>query len=393
MTQPSHKTRSADDVTTGQGGADVALRGLRDVSHLDAASLDGPRALLAMLEHIDIGILLLDADLRAEFMNRRCRDIWTIPESLMAKRPSFHDLTRHVETTLWRHVAKSERRAYLDQRERAIRGGAIAPTQIELPDGRTIRFCCDAMADGRRVLTYIDITGDVRRGADEAMERIGAELRFATETLEAQAAHLVALVEETEETRKQADFARLLLEQEIEERRKVETQLRHVATTDGLTGVLNRAAFLTCADVELRRAQRTGKPLSLLMLDADNFKTVNDRYGHAAGDEVLRSLASDCQVAMRAGDGLGRLGGEEFAIVLPGASLEAGKEVAERLRRVIEAHGVWYCNNPIFCTVSIGVGAARPNDHSIEQLIARADAALYEAKALGRNRVGLEAAA
>jgi diguanylate cyclase (GGDEF)-like protein len=396
MTETRRTPRPAETMTTEPAVADdhgLAARDRRRRRPCIADKHALSRSVLAMLDHIDTGILLLDAGMRAAFMNRRCREIWTVPESLMAKRPSFHDLTRHVETTLWRRVAKPERRAYLDQRERAIRAGAVPPTQIELPDGRVIRFRCDAMEDGRRILTYIDITDDVRHGADEAAEKISAELRFATETLENQAAFLVALAEETEETRKRADRARLILEREVEERRGIETQLRYVATTDSLTGVLNRSAFLASAERELRRARRNGKPLSLLMLDADNFKTVNDRHGHAGGDEVLRSLANDCQVAMRSGDSIGRLGGEEFAIVLPGASLEAGEQVAERLRRAIADHGVWYNDSLIFFTISIGVGAARFSDDSVEQIIARADAALYRAKALGRNRVGLEAAA
>lgn len=396
MTGKCRMKPPAGDKTGGQVDTGINDAAFQDQSCHRPPAAPGSgisRGLLAMLDHIDIGIVLLDGQMKAQFMNRRFREIWTIPESLMAKRPSFRTMARHVETTLWRNVEKPERRAYLNRRERAIRNGSIAPTQIELPDGRFIRFSCDAMPDGRRILTYIDITEDVRRGADEAIGRVGAELRFATETLENQASYLVTLAEETDETRKQADLARLMLEREVEERRNVEAQLRHVATTDGLTGVMNRSAFMACAERELGRSLRTGKALSLLMLDADNFKSINDRFGHAGGDEVLRSLAHDCQAAMRSDDNIGRLGGEEFAIVLPGASLEAGEQVAERLRRAIAEHGVWYNNTLIYYTVSIGVGAVRSGDRSIEQIIVRADDALYEAKARGRNQVGLEAAA
>ncbi|HET6608826.1 MAG TPA: diguanylate cyclase [Rhodopila sp.] len=349
--------------------------------------------LVGALDHADIGILLLDAELHAVYMNQPFRDLWTIPDVLAARRPSFRDLVRHVETTHWRHVAPNQRRSYLRRRERAIRAGAVAPTPIELPDGRQVRFRCDTLPDGGRLLTYADVTDDIRRASESAVQRISAELRFATETLETQAAYLVALAEETEETRKQADTARLMLEREVEERRNIEAQLRQVATTDSLTGVLNRAAFLTCAERELIRARNNGKVLSILMLDADHFKTVNDRHGHAGGDAVLQYLAGACRTAMRAGDSIGRLGGEEFAVVLPGATLEMGEEVAERLRGQIASHAVWHGGVPIAFTVSVGVGAARCADQSIEQVMARADAALYAAKEAGRNRVVLERAA
>jgi diguanylate cyclase (GGDEF)-like protein len=364
------------------GGSDTARATLQDVP-----------GLIAALDHADIGILLLDARLRAVYMNQPFRDLWIIPDSLATSGPTLRDLVQHVETTQWRDVAPDERRAYLRRRERAIRAGAVAPTPIELPDGRQVRFRCDALPDGGRLLTYTDVTGEVRRASDTAVERISAELRFATETLESQAAYLVALAEETEETRKQADIARLMLEREIEERRDIEAQLRQVATTDSLTGVLNRAAFLSCSERELIRARHSGKALSILMLDADHFKTVNDRHGHAGGDAVLQYLAGACRAAMRAGDSIGRLGGEEFAIVLPGATLEMGEEVAERLRVRIASHAVWHGGAPIALTVSVGVGAARGADQSIEQVMARADAALYAAKEAGRNRVVLEQAA
>ncbi len=349
--------------------------------------------LIAALDHADISILLLDAGLRTVYMNQAFRDLWTIPDVLANSRPSFRDLARYVEATHWRDVAPAQRRTQFKHRQRAIRAGAVAPTPIELPDGRQVRFRCDPLPDGGRILTYADVTGDVRRGSDMATKQIGAELRFATETLESQAAYLVALAEEMEETRKQADTARLMLEQEIEERRSIEVQLRRVATTDSLTGVLTRAAFLSCSERELIRARHSGKALSILMLDADHFKTVNDHHGHAGGDAVLQHLARACRTAMRAGDSIGRLGGEEFAIVLPGATLEMGEEVAERLRARIASHSVWHDGAPIAFTVSVGVGAARRTDQSIEQVMARADAALYAAKESGRNRVMLERAA
>ncbi|WP_325598248.1 sensor domain-containing diguanylate cyclase [Rhodopila sp.] len=352
-----------------------------------------PACLVAGLDDIDVGILCLDAELNVVFMNRPFRDLWAIPESLAQQRLVYRDLVNHVETRVFRNRDPNPTRANLGRRERAIRAGSLPPTLIELPDGRMLRFCCSARKDGSRILTYLDVTAELRRGGETVAKQIGAELRFATETLETQAAYLVALAEETEETRKRADLARTMLEREIEERRTIEAQLRHVATTDSLTGVLNRAAFLSVADRELSRTRRANEDLAILMLDADHFKLVNDRYGHAGGDAVLEYLANACRSAIRIGDSIGRLGGEEFAIVLPCATLEIGETMAERLRGRIAEQEVWHGGETIFVTVSVGIGLARPTDRSIEQVIARADAALYAAKKAGRNRVVLEAAA
>jgi diguanylate cyclase (GGDEF)-like protein len=349
-----------------------------------------PVALAFALDRIDCGIMLLDRDMRAVYMNRRFREIWAIPLVLARRHPTFHDLTEHAEVTFWRHVSPPERRAYLDEREQTIRKGNARPTQIDLPDGRSLRFCCEVLGDGGRILTYADITDALRHGADAAMEQITAELRFTNETLESQAAYLVALAESSEESAQRAETARLMLEREVEERRKLEEQLREVATIDGLTRVLNRSAFLAAGEHELDRLRRTGRPVAVIMLDADHFKTINDRFGHAAGDATLKAMVKGCQSIVRVQDIVGRLGGEEFAIVLPGLSLAAARRVAERLRDEIARTTIWFGDSPIRVTVSLGVAVAGPGDMSLEQVLVRADAAMYHAKDSGRNRVAVE---
>lgn len=352
---------------------------------------DSPAAILAdALDRIDTAIALLDAGLRAHFMNAAFRQLWSIPGSLAAARPRFADLARHVETTLWSALPAVERQAYLQAREAQIRAGAVPPTQIDLMDGRHLRFACQVLPDGGRVLTYLDVSDELRRGADAALEQVSAELRFANETLESQAAHLVALAESSDEAAQRAETARLLLEKEIEERRELEARLREVASTDGLTGVLNRAALIAAGERELERCRRNGAGLAVLMFDADHFKTVNDRFGHAGGDQTLRWLASASRNMVRGSDAIGRIGGEEFAIVLPGSSLEAAARIAERLRVEVAGRAAWLDQTPIFVTISIGVAVARATDQSIEQVLMRADAALYRAKNRGRNRVALE---
>ncbi|GAB3089829.1 sensor domain-containing diguanylate cyclase [Lysobacter terrae] len=168
---------------------------------------------------------------------------------------------------------------------------------------------------------------------------------------------------------------------------KLKEELARQATTDELTGVRNRRSLLETARQEFTRANRYQHPLSVLMLDIDHFKSINDRYGHDVGDKVLRAVADACRRELRDSDVLGRLGGEEFGVVLPNTSRDGAMAVAERLRVRIDAlrlGGDWGGN--ITPKVSIGVaciqGATR-----IEAVLKRADQALYAAKAAGRNRV------
>lgn len=166
---------------------------------------------------------------------------------------------------------------------------------------------------------------------------------------------------------------------------RVRAEFEYLATHDSLTGAHSRRAVLAaCAD-ELARWSRYGKPFSLLILDIDHFKRVNDAHGHLAGDQVLARFVRLAESHLRSADRLGRYGGEEFMVLLPETDSAAAQAVAERMRAALdatpEAAGLPHC------TVSIGVTTAQPGDKSVDALIARADAALYEAKAQGRNQV------
>jgi len=163
--------------------------------------------------------------------------------------------------------------------------------------------------------------------------------------------------------------------------------LEQQAHTDALTGLANRRRFIEIAEAELVRARRYDTPLSLLMLDIDRFKEVNDAHGHRAGDRVLQQLARTCLEVLRNVDVVGRVGGEEFAILLPETTLQGAVDVAERLReaiglaKVTREEGV-----PLRITVSIGV-AALAGFENLDTLMSQADSALYDAKHRGRNRV------
>ena len=169
-----------------------------------------------------------------------------------------------------------------------------------------------------------------------------------------------------------------------------EQALRHhrdAAVTDELTGVLNRRGVLQAAQQLIADQARKGEAVSALMFDLDHFKKINDRFGHAVGDEALHLFAATARVSMRASDIVGRLGGEEFVALLPGTIADA-KIVAERVRRTFEAAGVTVAGHDLHATVSVGAACGAPGT-DIVALLAAADAALYRAKASGRNRVEL----
>ncbi|WP_173982238.1 diguanylate cyclase [Magnetospirillum sp. SS-4] len=176
---------------------------------------------------------------------------------------------------------------------------------------------------------------------------------------------------------------------DITERKRMEHQLRQMATIDDLTGTFNRRAFFTVAEQEMERSVRYGNFVSLVMFDVDLFKQVNDRHGHAMGDRALRAVAEAMRSRLREVDLLGRIGGEEFAVLLPETPLAGAVEVAERLRQAIAAIALPLGGDlpALRLTASLGVAERNAEETSVDMVLARADAALYRAKAQGRNRV------
>ncbi|HXV90160.1 MAG TPA: GGDEF domain-containing protein [Gemmatimonadales bacterium] len=157
--------------------------------------------------------------------------------------------------------------------------------------------------------------------------------------------------------------------------------------TDELTGLANRRAFLEQGTAALDQALRYGRPLSLVMCDIDHFKPINDTHGHAAGDAVLRAVSERLRRAARAADISGRLGGEEFALLLPETTADAAVILAERLRRDVGAQAVLYDGVVLRFTCSFGVAQHSPAMERLGMLLGAADKALYRAKSLGRDRV------
>lgn len=175
--------------------------------------------------------------------------------------------------------------------------------------------------------------------------------------------------------------------QAFRDEKDAKEMVAYLANIDPLTRSLTRRQFLNIAESEFRRFQRYQRPLSIMILDADYFKAVNEMHGHHAGDLVLRSLSLTALEQKRAQDTFGRLGSEEFGLLMPETSLDQARVVAERIRLVWEASPVKLDGELIRSTISIGLAQAESTDRSLEDLLRRADQMLYKAKTNGRNRV------
>jgi diguanylate cyclase (GGDEF)-like protein len=276
------------------------------------------------------GILLLDADLHVQFMNAFVRRLWNVSDDQAESKPHYSELVGDARHTGAYGVKPEELDGFIAQRIAFVRAGDPTPQDLRTGDGRHIRSQCTILPSGGRMLTYCDIT-DLIRNAEK---------------------------------------------------------LEELATTDSLTALYNRRHFMVLADSEWSRFQRYQRPLSLLMVDIDYFKRINDGYGHAVGDAALSQIAKVCAAGKRQSDIVGRLGGDEFALLLPETDMEQATIVAERVRHsvaILSALPLQAVSGGL--SVSIGVAAATLSMSGVDALLKGADQALYEAKLLGRNRV------
>ena len=275
--------------------------------------------LMSVFDELEYGLVVLDKDFQARFINRAFHQMWTLPALPDGTTYNFADIVDHGRRTGAYITAPASVEDYVRQRKGRLR----------LSDGRILKFKCKALPDGGRMMTFDDISGFVR-AADQLLE---------------------------------------------------------LAAIDDLTKLPNRRQFLKSLEREFTRAQRYDRPLSVLMIDADDFKLINDRHGHFAGDEVLRAVADRLRAFARKTDLLGRLGGEEFAVALTETDMPSAVETAERLRREIAAEPFQVAAGKIQVTVSVGVATRRASDDNAAEVLLRADQAMYLAKSGGRNRV------
>lgn len=276
----------------------------------------------AALDNVHSGLLLLDGKLRAQYSNPALHRIF---KSFSAE--EIRTTKPFYADLLRAGAAAAALDDYVARRLAWVASGDPQPMDLPMADGTVLRCQLAILPGGGRMLIYSDVTDIVRNG--QVMEQL--------------------------------------------------------ATIDGMTGIFNRRHFLALADREWQRARRYQRPLSFLMVDIDFFKTINDRFGHEAGDRAIiqvANLAKDCK---RTSDLLARIGGEEFALLLPETDLAQAQAMAERLRRAVAATplaGVAHA-----ATVSIGVATADPELIGVSELMKMADQALYDAKHAGRNKV------
>ncbi|MCK1385852.1 sensor domain-containing diguanylate cyclase [Bradyrhizobium sp. 21] len=409
-------------------------------------------ALRAALDFVPLGIVLLDANLRAQLINRAFRQMWLLPDEVANSNPSFVTLMHHGRDTLAYEIPPAELEAYVAERVRQVKAGDASPLDLRRTSGDVVRMQCTPLPDGGRMLTYTPVT-DIVRYSDElkllrdALESVedGVLLldrylnanfmnrrmrRFWDVSDQEAAGHpsYASLVSRahrasapnlppTELTKfptkrvaevKAGDHVRdlqtpdgrrirahcttmssggrMLTYVDITDLTQKAAMLETLATTDPLTGLYNRRHFLDGLDAEWSRFQRYYRSVSVLMLDIDHFKSVNDRYGHAVGDAAIKAVAAACLDGKRKSDIVGRLGGEEFAVLLPETSLSRARIVADRIRKCVMGAQIVADEIQFGVTVSIGIAEATVSMSGIDALMSAADHALYQAKAEGRNR-------
>jgi diguanylate cyclase (GGDEF)-like protein len=285
--------------------------------------------LYAALDNIQNGVLLLDHELRARYANPALHAMFKSPQKFVDSKPLYADMLKHARRSSAYAVSPDELKRYVAERLAWVVAGDRPPVDQHLSSGRVIRCQCAALPGGGRMLTYSDVT-DIVRHAEE---------------------------------------------------------LERLATTDGMTGIYNRRHFMSLADLELTRSRRYGRPVSFLMIDIDFFKSINDRFGHEVGDQMIVHLTTLARACKRDSDVLARIGGEEFALLLPETDLAQAQVVAERLRRDVGENPLIAKSDRILTTISIGVAEYNAAMIGIADLMRSADHALYDAKGGGRNRV------
>lgn len=332
-----------------EGSTPCGILVLTDVSD-QRRQLHRSKVLAMVAQHAMNAVLITDASQNIVFANPAFCEMtgYTLGE-IMGRRP--RDLLQGTESDL---EARAAMRRAIEQRE---------PVRVELVNYRKdgdpywVAISLNPIFDERgQLVNFIAIQDDIT--ARKEMER---ELAERTRQLEAY---------------------NTLLERNQHELEQANTRLRSLATTDGLTGLCNYRRFRQVLDQEFAYAQTAGVPLSVCVLDVDRFKSYNDSFGHPAGDDALRLMANVLTSNVRGTDFVARYGGEEFVVVMPKADEVEAIRVGERLRRAVEA-AAWP-KAPL--TASFGISTLAPNDR-VDDLIVKADQALYTSKANGRNRV------
>lgn len=329
-----------------------------------------------------IGFIILTHRLRREIAVRR-----QIEDELRESDRKFRTIAETTPVALLITRPGDGRILYANQTAADLGGLPIE----ELIDSDVTRFYPDP-AERQRFLEELRTTGSVRNQIVEFVREDGTSLmtqRSATlGSLDDQPALFVAIADLRERKRLETDLkeSNAMLQAQLDEIHRLQADLREQAVRDGLTNLFNRRYLDETLERELARAKREGYPLSLVMIDIDHFKKLNDTYGHQAGDKVLRELAALLWGDVRAEDVPCRYGGEEFVVLLPRMPLDIALERAEEWRRTLQATRVPFGDFQLETTISCGVAAYPDHARTADDLLRCCDEALYDAKHGGRNR-------
>lgn len=283
------------------------------------------------IDNVDQGVVLIDSAMQVRFVNKKAISLWGLTPQFCESQPSVADYIAHVRNAGLYGVPDDSLNDYVVKRVTMIKAGDTSAIDIPVQDGRTIRAQCTPLIGGGRMLTYTDVSDLVQRAEQQEL----------------------------------------------------------LATTDLLTGLNNRRSFMRLAEAEWDRFQRYQHGFSILFFDIDNFKAINDRLGHEAGDLAIMRVAQICEQQKRRSDILARMGGDEFIMLLPQTDAAASASQAERLHNAIGLEPLDVDGVCINLTVSVGIAVAAATTKDLNELIKTADAHLYQAKKAGRNRISL----
>lgn len=313
---------------------------------LSAAMREEHQLLLESIHHYPMPYAIYDKNDRLIVWNQQYEEIYAhtfdaLKDKLQARQLSYRDL---IQSNASESLSGQALEEYVDQRVAHHRDQVNSVVDREYPQYGWYRVSKNMMPSGGVAGFAIDINELKQREAD--------------------------------------------LLREVERRERLEVKIRKLANTDALTGIANRRHFVERVEIEFDRTQQSKNTLCLMMIDIDHFKSVNDTYGHAAGDEVITTVAMAAASEVTSdSDLIGRLGGEEFAVLLSGVGEDDGRQVAERIRQSIQSLSFVSDGRGFTIAVSIGVANLSEIDTDSTALLKRADNALYKAKACGRNRV------
>ncbi|GAA3698697.1 sensor domain-containing diguanylate cyclase [Oceanisphaera sediminis] len=301
--------------------------------------------LVDMLESVEIGLVVLDLDFQVQLWNGFMENHSGLTSTAVRDKNLFSLFPDLPQTWLRRKVD-----TVVTLKTRAFTSWELRPYLF--------RFGTTRPVTGTEPVMYQNLTISPLAEPDGSVKRVCLMIYDVTDVAS----------------------SRLALEQ-------ANKKLARLSITDNLTGLLNRGAWENLLDSEFSRYQRYGHPCSLVLIDIDNFKSINDQYGHPVGDEVIRHLAATIRAVLRSTDQSGRYGGEEFGIILPETDSEGAVVIVERLRRAVEAAVITTRNMEIRYTISSGIATLNNAIPHAAEWLSRSDTALYAAKHAGKNRV------